>query len=128
MLDDTLSWKSHRDHLVCKLSSACFAIQTLQSVVSEATLRAVYFSYIHSILSYGIIFWANCSDSNKIFKLQKRAIRIITRSKNKALCRELFNKLNILPLYSQYILSISIHVAQNKHLYVTSQEIHNIDT
>jgi hypothetical protein len=69
------------------------------------------------------MFWANCSDSNKIFKLQKRAIRIITRSKNKALCRELFKKLNILPLYLQYILSVSIHGAQNKHLCVTSQEI-----
>jgi hypothetical protein len=79
-------------------------------------------------LSYGIIFWANCSDSNKIFKLQKRAIRIITGSKSKALCRELFKKLNILPLYSQYILSISIYVAQNKHLYVTNQEIHIINT
>ena len=72
-----------------------------RSSKSEATLRAVYFSYIHSILSYGIIFWANCSDSNKIFKLQKRAIRIITRSKNKASCRELFKKLNILPLWTK---------------------------
>jgi hypothetical protein len=80
MLDDTLSWKSHLDHLESKLSSACFVLQTLQPLVSE---RTIYFSYIHSILSYGIIFWANCSDSNKIFKLKKRAIRIITRSKNR---------------------------------------------
>jgi hypothetical protein len=72
MLDDTLSWKPHTDHLVSQLSSVCFAIWTLQSVVSEGTLRVVYFCYIHSILSYGIIFWANCSDINKIFKLQKK--------------------------------------------------------
>jgi hypothetical protein len=32
------------------------------------------------------------------------------------------------PLYSQYILSVSTHVVQNKHLYVTNQEIHNIGT
>jgi hypothetical protein len=121
MLDNTLLWKSHIDHLVFKLSSAYFAIRTLQSVVSEATLRAVYFAYIYSILSYGIIFWANCSDGNKIFKLQKRTIRIITRSKNKASCRELFKKLNMLPFHLQYILSVSIHLAQNKHLYVTNQ-------
>jgi hypothetical protein len=94
----------------------------------KSHIKAVYFSYIHSVLSYGIIFWANCSDSNKIFKLQKRTIRIINSSKNKASCRELFKKLNILQLYSQYILSISIHIAQNKHLYVTNQEIHNLDT
>jgi hypothetical protein len=105
-----------------------FCLRTLQPLVSEGTLRTVYFCYSHSILSYGIIFWENCSDSNKIFKLQNRAIRIITWSKNKESCRELFKKLNILPLYSQYILSISIHVIQIKHLYVTNQEIHNIGT
>jgi hypothetical protein len=105
MLDDTLSWKYHVGHLECKLSPACFVLQTLQPLVSEGTLRTVYFSYIHSILSYGIIFWADCSDRNKIFKLQKRAIRIITWSKNKESCRELFKKLNILPLYSQYIVT-----------------------
>jgi hypothetical protein len=77
MLDDTLSWKSHVDHLESKLSSACFVLRILWPLGSEGTLRIVYFSYIHSILSYGIIFWANCSDSNKIFKLQKRAIRIL---------------------------------------------------
>jgi hypothetical protein len=130
MLDDTLSWKSHVDHLECKLSSACFVLRTLRPLLSEGTLRTVYFSYtsIYSILSYGIIFWANCSDSNKIFKRQKRAIRIITLSKNKESCREIFKKLNILPLYSQYILSILIHIIQNKHCYVTNQEIHNIGT
>jgi hypothetical protein len=88
MLDDILSWKPHVDHLECKLSSASFVLRTLRPLVSEGTLRTVYFSYIHSILSYGIIFWVNCSDSNKIFKLQKRAIIIITWSKNKESCRD----------------------------------------
>jgi hypothetical protein len=27
-------------------------------------------------MSYGIIFWGNSTDSSKIFKMQKRAIRI----------------------------------------------------
>jgi vesicle coat complex subunit len=125
MLHDTLSWKSHIDNLVSKLS---YALWTLQSVVSEGTLRAVYFTYVHSILNYGIILWTNCSESNKIFKLQKMTLRINTRSKSKHLWRELFKELDILPLYSKYISSVSICVTQNKHLYTTNQEMYNVNT
>jgi hypothetical protein len=33
--------------------------------MSPETLRMVYFAHIHSIMSYGIIFWGNqpCSDN-----------------------------------------------------------------
>jgi len=51
--------------------------------------------------------------SDKIFKIQKRVIRIITSSRNRDSCRGLFKKLEILPLYCQYIFSISIFVIKN---------------
>jgi len=37
-------------------------------------------------------------------------------------------KLEILPLYSQYIYSISIFVIKNKHLFHTNNQIHSIHT
>ena len=43
-------------------------------------------------------------------------------------CRELFKKLEILPLCSQYIVSISIFVIKNKHLFYTNNQIHSIHT
>ena len=43
-------------------------------------------------------------------------------------CRELFKKLEILPLYSQYIYSISIFVIKNKHLFYTNNQIHSTHT
>ena len=70
--------------------------------MTPETLRMVYFAYIHSIMSYGIIFWRNQPYSDKIFKIQKRVIRIITNSRMRDSCRELFKKLEVLPLYSQY--------------------------
>jgi len=70
--------------------------------MSPETLRMVYFAYIHSIMSYGIILGGNQPYSDKIFKIQKRVIRIITNSRMRDSCRELFKKLEILPLYSQY--------------------------
>jgi len=96
--------------------------------MSPETLRMVCFAYIHSIMSYGIILGGNQPYSDKIFKTQKRVIRIITNSRMRDSCRELFKKLEILPLYSQYIFSISIFVIKNKHLFYTNNQIHSIDT
>ena len=110
--------------------TACFVIQTIQAIMSLETLRMVYFAYIHSIISYGIIFWGNQLYSDKIFKIQKWVIRIITSSRPRDSCRELFKNLEILPLYSQYIYiySISIYVVKNTHLFHTNNQIHSNHT
>jgi hypothetical protein len=43
-------------------------------------------------MSYGITLWRNQPYSDKIFKIQKRAIRIITNSRMSDSCRELLKK------------------------------------
>ena len=102
IIDDSLLWKAHIDQMMSKLNTACFVIRTLQAMSTE-TLRMVYFAYVHSIMSYGIILGGNQPYSEKTFKIQKRVIRIITNSRMRYSCRELFQRLDILPLYSQYI-------------------------
>jgi len=114
--------------MMSRLNTAYFAIRTIQAIISPETLRMVYFAYIHSIMSYGKIMGGNRPYSDKIFKIQKRVIRIITSSRMADLCRELFIKLEILPLYSPYIFSISIFVIKNKHLFYTNNQIHTIYT
>jgi hypothetical protein len=79
-------------------------------------------------MSYGIIFGGTQPYSDKIFKIQKRVIRIITNSRMRDSYRELFKKLEILPLYSQYIFSISIFLIKNEHLFYTNNQIHSIHT
>ena len=66
--------------------------------------------------------------NDKIFKIQKGVIRIITSSRMRDSCREPFRKLEILPLYSQYIFSISICVIKTKHLFYTNNQIDSIHT
>jgi len=109
-IDDSVSWKAHIDQMMSKLSSICFVIWTIQAIMSQENLRMVYFAYVHSIMSYGLILWGNQPHSEKIFKIQKKVIRIITNSRARDSCRELFKKLEILPLYSLYILSLSVFV------------------
>jgi len=40
----------------------------------------------------------------------------------------MFQRLEILPLYSQYIFFLSIFVIKNKHLYNTNNQIHGVQT
>jgi hypothetical protein len=47
---------------------------------------------------------------------------------SKASCRGLLKYLNILPFYSQYILSLLLLVMKNVHLFVLNTEIHVINT
>jgi hypothetical protein len=127
-IEETLSWKCHINQTLSRLSSACYAIKVITPLMSEDTLKMIYHSYVHSIITYGIIFWGNSPHNTDIFKIQKRIIRIMTKSRSRDSCRQLFKSLEILPLQSQYIFSVLLFVVKNKDLYTTNQEIHNVNT
>jgi hypothetical protein len=88
----------------------------------------VYFSTVHSIISYGIIFWGISVYSKIRFKIQKRIIRIVRNSDNKISCRDLFKKLYILPLQSQYEFSLITFVVKNKDFFKMNSDIHSFIT
>ena len=81
IIDDTLSWKQHIDYVINKFSIACYALINIKYILPLDTLKPIYFSHIHSIISYGIIFWGGSSCVNKVFILQKKVIKIITNSR-----------------------------------------------
>jgi hypothetical protein len=63
-------------------------------------LRMIYLSYVHSIITYGIILGGNSPHSTHIFNIQKWIIRIMTNSRGRDSCRQLCKILEILPLQS----------------------------
>jgi hypothetical protein len=87
----------------------------------------IYYSYVHSLLSYGIIFWGNAPHNENIFKIQKRILRAMTGSGRLDSCCGLFKKLHILPLQSQYISSV-LFVVKNKNYFRSNTAIHDINT
>jgi len=124
----TLSWNNHIDLIMKKLSKACYVIRNAKIYMSVSSLKVIYFAFFHSVMSYGIIFWGNSSHSSVIFRIQKKAITIMEGCGNRVSCRNIFKKLQILPLTSQYMLSLLIFVVQNKSLFLTNNENHNLDT
>jgi hypothetical protein len=69
---NTLSWKAHIGYILPKLSTACYAIRFLKSFISPKNLRMIYFSYVHLIIMYGIIFGGNSPHSKTVFKFKKK--------------------------------------------------------
>jgi hypothetical protein len=118
-LDNTFTWKNHIDTIVPKLSSASFAVRAVKPFLSQESLR---------IMSYGLVFWDNSNQSNTVFKMQKRIIRIMVGIRDRESCRECFRKLKILPLQSQYIYLLLSLVINNRQHFKINSDIHNINT
>jgi hypothetical protein len=62
-LHNRLSWHYHVDQMIPKLNKASYIIRSLKPLLSFKSLKMVYFSTVHSIISYGIIFWGISSHS-----------------------------------------------------------------
>jgi hypothetical protein len=73
---------------------------------SPYMIRNIYYSNFHSCLRYDIIFWGGDSESNNIFKLQKKALQIICGVSYHTSHGKIFKDYDILTLSSLYILDV----------------------
>lgn len=127
-LDSKLQWGPQIDILAGKLSSAAYAVWKVRQLTDVDTARLVYFSYFHSIMSYGIMLWGKAADIETIFILQKRAIRAIYNLGPRVSLRELFKEINILTVASQFILVTIMFVRKNIESFRKNSDLHNINT
>lgn len=127
-IDSKLQWESHINKLSSRLSSAAFAVRKIRQLTDVPTARLVYFSYFHSIMSYGILLWGNAAEVQSIFVAQKRAIRAVYNLKYRDSLRELFKEIKILTMPSQYIYENIMYVRKNIGTFDSTGDYHNINT
>jgi hypothetical protein len=107
-VDNTLSWKQHIATMIPKLNKTFCIIRGSSLFLSQVALKIVYFAFFHSVMSYGLIFWGNLTSSKCLFKLQKRAIRIIIGTRNNDSCRVLWTPKYITLIYPIHIFSVNV--------------------
>jgi hypothetical protein len=103
------------EQIIPKLSAAYYAMRSIKPFMSQETLKMVYYAYFYSIVNYGLIFWGKSSHIVTIVKIQNNIIETITGCRNRDACRDLFKNLKILPLQSQYILSLVLLVVNDEN-------------
>lgn len=128
-IDSKLTWEYQIDTLSRKMCSSIFLLRHLSRYCSLDVLKTAYYGLIHSVMSYGVCFWGNCSKIKmlQIFILQKSAIRIMYKLNNRDSCRNAFQKLNILTFPSLYIYETIVYCMSKCNM-VQGIEIHSHGT
>jgi hypothetical protein len=88
----------------------------------------IYYSYFHSVITLGLLFWGNSPDSIQNFRLQIKIVGIMRGSRYRDSYGKWFIKLEILPLPSQFILSLLMSMIRNRNQFLVYSEIHHINT
>jgi hypothetical protein len=98
-LDEHLTLESHTTHIVNKLTRSLYCIKQARHIIPLKGMKSLYLALIHSHLTHGTLLMNSITAKNKqrIFKIQKKAIRIITGSTYNAHTTPLFLQHNILP-------------------------------
>ena len=112
IIDEHLSWKQHIQTLAYKLNSCLFVLRRLSEICNFNTTLTAYHSLFVSQASYGLVLWGGSSKYNleTVFKIQKRAIRIILKLNFDESCKSHFKGLGLLTLPSIYIFYLLIFV------------------
>jgi len=115
-LDENLSFDRNTSYIIAKMSKSIYCINRAKHFLPQKTLLTLYHSLVHSHLLYCPLIYSCTSNSNieKIFKTQKKAIRIVTNSKFHDHTAPLFNKHKILPL-EKILLQAKLHFMHSIH-------------
>jgi hypothetical protein len=98
-LDEHLSLDYHVTHICNKLTRSLYCIKQAKHLIPLEGLKSLYFALIHSHLNYCTLIFSGITASNRqrIEKVQKKAIRIMTNSTYNAHTKPLFIQHAILP-------------------------------
>ena len=108
-IDNKLSWKKHIEYICGKVSRGIGIILRARHLLNHSALKTLYFSFVYPYFSYCNHVWGSTppkrrhsrpidSKFNRLFVLQKRAIRVISFAKYRTNIDTLFVKTGLLKL------------------------------
>ena len=106
-IDKHLTWKEHINIISSKISRAIFAINRVKHILPHKSLKSLYYTLIHSHITYGIQAWGN-GNTKKLDILQKRALRIINKKGYRSHTEPLYKSAKILKIVDVFKLQASL--------------------
>ena len=102
LIDEDMKWKSHISNILTNVSRNVGIINKMRDYLPQHILLLLYNSLVLPHLNYCIILWGCCNKYllERLYKLQKRAVRIVTQSSYLSHSKPLFIRLRILPIFS----------------------------
>ncbi|XP_044747620.1 uncharacterized protein LOC123308825 isoform X1 [Coccinella septempunctata] len=125
MIESNLGWTLHCDALVSRLNSVIYTFKILRDQVDVDTLKTVYFANFQSLLAYGLIFWGGGSQEERVFIVQKKALRTMFRMSYRTSCRNIFKAQNIMTLPGLFIYRTLLFMHKNKNYFQDFENTNN---
>ena len=129
VLDEFLTWQPHVKNVSSKVSRSLGIIKRVKKFLPIQALKSLYNALIVPHLNYGLKLWGPRSEA--IALIQKRAIRVITKSKFFAHTSPLFKEHKILKLDDLYKLQcLKLHYKIERRIvpvYTSTLLVHNRD-
>jgi hypothetical protein len=100
--DEHLTFARHVEALIAKLSRAIYMLGRVKNILPTSALKSIYYALFHSHLLYcpTVISCTSNANLDKITKMQKKAIRIISHATYNAHTSPLFAQHQIMPYMS----------------------------
>jgi hypothetical protein len=126
-LDGHLSWNDQIEKLSLTLSRNLFVLRNVARLENVTLSKMVYHSMLESHIRYSIVLWGSSSKTNlnKIFCIQKRAIRVILKLRADDSCVEHFKELDILTVPSLFFFETVSYVREQN---LIAPHAHTYDT
>ena len=82
VIDNKLSWKAHIVHISGKISKSIAILRIVRYSFPMNVLRMIYMSLIFSHINYCNLIWGSAKKTiiEPLFKLQKKAVRLVNNS------------------------------------------------
>ena len=116
-IDKTLSWEVQIDKFCSIIVSRLYLMSRLKVYLPSNCLKLYYNSYILSVMDYCCTVWGNasCTHIDKLYKLQKRAARIILNATTETPSAVMFKKLEWLTIYNRidYFRAVMMYKCMN---------------
>ena len=82
IMDHKLNWKMHINHVKSKLAKSIAILYKVKDMLNQCALHILYCTMVVPYITYCLEIWGNAypTHTQLIFILQKRAVRIITKS------------------------------------------------
>ena len=121
VLDCNLSWEAHVEYVVNKLNRVCYTFRILSKYIDLETKKMIYHANFESHMRYGIILYGGCSDWERLFVCQKRALRTLLGINLRETCRGKFRENRLLTFAAVYIQECVLFFCKNRTLFSSSE-------
>ena len=100
VFDLNMRWSEHVEFLKNKLRKYIFAFKKLKEVLTQKELKTVYFAYVQSHLTFGIIAFGGAYKSvlQPLFIVQKLILKVAFDRPNFYPTKNLFSELRVLTI------------------------------